>query len=159
MIQILKMLKKKINCNNIEYSSDRESRKDAEFECTVYPGIVNVDSKPKDNSEEQYTFIQNHMHTQELDNDEDDEEYKSDHCASSDHKHGQCKTDDEEYESNHCENCDDENGGHKNDDKEYEIDLGDSCYNEDEDGGNKMDENYMVTGTLSVSPSGSISTK
>ena len=60
---------KKDNCDNIEYSSNRESRKDAEFECTVYPGIVNVDSKPKDNSEEQYTFIQNCMHTQELDND------------------------------------------------------------------------------------------
>ena len=116
----------------------------------MYPGIVNVDSKPKDNSEEQYTFIQNQMHIQELDNDEDDEEHESNRCASIDHEHGKCNTDDEEYESDHCDNSDDENGGHKNDDEEYEM---------DEDGGNNMDENDMVASTLSVSPSGSMSTK
>ena len=104
---------KKHNCDNIEYSSDRESRKDTEFECPVYPGIVNVDSRSKDNSEEQYMFIQNPMHTQELDNDEDDKEYDRDGCASSDHELGKCKSDDEEYESDCCDNSDDENGGHK----------------------------------------------
>ena len=111
---------------------------DTEFEHPVYPEIVN------DNSEEQYMFVQNRMHTQELKNDEDDEEYESDHCASSDHEHGKRKTDDEEYESHHCDKSDDENGGHKNEDKEYEMDGGDTSYDEDEDGGNKKDENDMV---------------
>ena len=69
---------KKDICDNIEYSSDRESRKDTEFEHPVYSGIVNVDSIPKDNSEEQYKFIQNCMHTQEFNNDEGGEEYESD---------------------------------------------------------------------------------
>ena len=125
----------------------------------MYPGIVNVDSKSKDNSEEQYTFIQNHMHTQELDNDEDDEEYENNGCASSDHEHGKHNTDDEEYESDHFDNSDNENRGHKNDDQEYEMDRDDISYDEDEEGGNKMDENDMVISTLFVSPSGSISTK
>ena len=35
------------------------------------------------------------------------------------------------------------------------MDGDDSSYDEDKDGGNKMDENDIVTNTLSVSPSGS----
>ena len=38
------------------HESERICRKEDELECPVYPGIVNVDSKPKDNSEEQYTY-------------------------------------------------------------------------------------------------------
>ena len=115
------------------YKNERICRKEDELECPVYPVIVNVDSKPKDNSEEQYKFIQNCIHTQELDNDEHDEEYDRDCYASSDHEHGKHKTDDEEYESNGCDNSDHENGRDRYD-EEYEMDHGDSSYDEDEDG-------------------------
>ena len=120
----------------------------------MYPGIVNVDIKPKDNSEEQYMFIQNHMYTQELNNDEDEEEYESNRCASSDHEHGKCKTDDEEYESDHCVNSDDENGGHKMMMKSMRWMVVIVVTMKMKMVKNKMDENDMVSSTLSVSPSG-----